>query len=264
MIFPVLKAALVIALGVPLLAYAFQERLLFFPQPLSEARRADIRQRQPSVEEVFIESERHTLHAWHVKAGPDAPLVLYFGGNAEDVSWMIEESAQVPGVAWLLTDYRGYGLSEGSPGEAALVADALAWYDRFAPQAKRVFAFGRSLGSGVAVQLAAARPVQALVLVTPYDSIAAVAKRHYWYLPVDLLLKHRFDSIARAPAMKAPLLCLVAAEDAVIPPEHAERLFAAWGGPKRKVLLQAAGHNSTDAHPLFWPAVREFLSQPLQ
>jgi uncharacterized protein len=248
---------------VPLLAYAFQERLLFFPQALSEARRADVRQRYPSVEEVFIESEQHKLHAWHVKAGPDAPLVVYFGGNAEEVSWMVEASAQVPGVSWLLTDYRGYGLSGGAPGEAALVADALAWYDKFAPSAKRVFVFGRSLGSGVAVQLAAARPVQAVVLVTPYDSIAAVAKRHYWYLPVDLLLKHRFDSIARAPAMKTPLLCVVAGEDAVIPPDHAERLFAAWGGPKRKVLLQAAGHNTTDEHPLFWPAVREFLSQPL-
>ena len=248
----------------PLLAYAFQERLLFFPQPLSEARRAEVRQRFPSVAEVFIESAGRKLHGWHVQAGPDAPLALYFGGNAEEVSWMIEASAQVPGVSWLLTDYRGYGLSEGEPGEAALVADALAWYDRFAPQAKRVYAFGRSLGSGVAVQLAAARPLQGVLLVTPYDSIAAVAKHHYWYLPVDLLLKHRFDSIARAPAMKQPLLCLIAAEDEVIPPEHAERLFAAWGGPKRKIVLQAAGHGSVDSHPLYWPSVREFLTARVQ
>ena len=164
-------------------------------------------------------------------------------------------------MSWLLTDYRGYGLSEGSPGEAALVADALAWYDKVVDRKQRVFVFGRSLGSGVAVQLAAVRPVQGVILVTPYDSIAAVAKRHYWYLPVDLLLKHRFDSIARAPALKVPLLCLIAEEDAVIPPEHAERLYAAWGGPKQKLLLQAAGHNSIDAHPLFWPMIREFVTQ---
>ena len=248
----------------PLLAYAFQERLLFFPQPLPEARRSDVRQRFPSVEEVFVESGQGRLHAWHVKAGANAPLVLYFGGNAEEVSWMVEEVAGMPGISWLLTDYRGYGLSEGSPGEAALVADALAWYDRFSTPGQRVVVFGRSLGSGVAVQLAAARPVAGVVLATPYDSIAAVAKRHYWYLPVDLLLRHRFDSIARAPALRQPLLCLVAAEDAVIPPEHAERLFAAWGGPKRKIVLESAGHNTTDAHPLFWPAVREFLAAQVQ
>jgi hypothetical protein len=126
---------------------------------------------------------------------------------------------------------------------------------------KRIFAFGRSLGSGVAVALAAQRPVARLILATPYDSLAAVAKRPYWYLPVDLLLKHRFDSTALAPALKQPLLCLIAERDEVIPPVHGERLFDAWGGEKRKVILQESGHNSTDAHPMFWTSIREFLAQ---
>jgi hypothetical protein len=78
---------------------------------------------------------------------------------------------------------------------------------------------------------------------------------------VDLLLKHRFDSIARAPLLKQPLLCLIAERDEVIPPVHGERLFDAWGGAKRRIVLQDAGHNSTDAHPMFWPAIREFLAQ---
>jgi len=258
---PAVGAALALALGMPLLAYAFQDRLLFFPQPLSEARRTEVRQRFPSATEVFIESQQKKLHGWHVDAGPRAPLILYFGGNAEEVFWMIEEATQLPGASWLLTDYRGYGRSEGEPGEAALIADALAWYDRYAPEAKRIYLFGRSLGSGVAVQLAAARAVDGVILVTPYDSIAAVAKRHYWYLPVDLLLKHRFDSIARAPAVKAPLLCMIAEHDQVIPPEHGERLCAAWGGEKQKLVLRGAGHNSTDGDPAFWPAIREFVSR---
>ena len=100
-----------------------------------------------------------------------------------------------------------------------------------------------------------------MILVTPFDSLAAVAKRYYWYLPVDLLLKHRFDSIELAPTLKQPLLCLIADRDEVIPPAHGERLFDAWGGPKRKVLLEEAGHNSIDAHPLFWTSIREFLAQ---
>ena len=191
-------------------------------------------------------------------------MVLYFGGNAEEVSWMLDELGDAPGASWMLVDYRGYGLSEGSPGEAALIADGLQWHDHVAAlpgvDSKRVFVFGRSLGSGVAVALAAQRPVAGVILATPYDSLASVAKRYYWYLPVDLLLKHRFDSLALAPGMRQPLLCLIAERDEVIPRVHGERLFDAWGGPKRKILLQEAGHNSADAHPAFWPSIREFLA----
>lgn len=192
-------------------------------------------------------------------------MVLYFGGNAEDTSWMMEEIGNAPGVAWLVTSYRGYGLSEGSPGEAALLSDALQWFDYATTipgvDTKRIYLFGRSLGSGVAVALAARRPAAGVILATPYDSLAAVAKRYYWYLPVDLLLKHRFDSILLAPRLTQPLLCLIAGRDEVIPPVHAERLFEAWGGSKRKLLLQEAGHNATDDHPFFWPAIREFLAR---
>jgi uncharacterized protein len=254
-----LKGALAVAIGVPLGIYLLQDRLLFHPQRLDDARRAEVKKRFPGVEDAFLDADGAKLHAWRLKGPEGAPLILYFGGNAEEVSWMIEESANLPGVSWLLVDYRGYGLSEGSPGETELVADALRWFDKIAPDAKRIVAFGRSLGSGVAVQLAAARPVQSLILVTPYDSIAAVAKRYYAYVPVDLLLKHRFDSLARASALKQPLLCLIAERDEVIPAEHAERLYAAWAGEKQKVVLRGAGHNSTDADPAFWPAVRKFL-----
>ena len=213
--------------------------------------------------EVFLTAADGTrIHAWHLKSGE--PLLLYFGGNAEEVSWMIDAvGAEFPGASWLLMDYRGYGLSGGSPSEKALVADALALYDHAAKlpgvNPKRIYALGRSLGSGVAVALAAERPLAGIILVTPFDSLAAVAKRYYWYLPVDWMLKHRFDSIARAPQLRTPLLCLIAERDEVIPAAHAERLFESWGGAKRKVVLTGAGHNTSDAHPLFWPAIRELL-----
>jgi len=253
-----------VAVGLPLIAYLAQDALIFYRQPLPEARRADVAKRFPAVQEVFLQAKDGTkLQAWYAKAG--SPLVMYFGGNAEEVSWMLDETGNTPGVSWLLVDYRGYGLSEGAPGEGALVSDALQWFDHAMAfpgvDPKQIFVFGRSLGSGVAVALAAQRPVAGAILATPYDSLAAVAKRHYWYLPVDLLLKHRFDSIALAPTLKQPLLCLIAERDEVIPPVHGDRLFEAWGGPKRKVVLQEAGHNSTDSHPLFWTSVREFLPQ---
>ena len=110
--------------------------------------------------------------------------------------------------------------------------------------------------------LAAQRPLAGVILATPVDSLAAVAKRYYWYLPVDWMLKHRFDSMERAPRLGAPLLCLIAERDEVIPPEHGERLYAAWGGPKSKVLLAGANHNATDTHPLFWASIRKFLQLP--
>jgi len=260
------KIAAAIAIGLPLVVYFVQDSLIFFRQPVSEARRAEVAKRYPAVQEVFLTSDDGTrLQAWHAIAPGPAPVVLYFGGNAEETSWMLAELGNAPGVSWLIVSYRGYGLSEGSPSEAALASDALQWFDYVASRpgtdAKRIFVFGRSLGSGVAVALAARRPTAGVILSTPYDSLAAVAKRYYWYLPVDLLLKHRFDSIVLAPQIRQPLLCLIAERDEVIPPAHAERLFEAWGGPKKKLLLQEAGHNTTDDHPLFWPAIREFLAR---
>ena len=255
---------LAVAVGLPLIVYLAQDALIFYRQPLPEARRAEVARRFPAVQEVFLQAKDGTrLQAWHAKAG--TPLVIYFGGNAEETSWMLEELGNAPGVSWLIVNYRGYGLSEGSPSEAALVSDALQWFDYAmtlpGAEPNHVFAFGRSLGSGVAVALAAQRPIARLVLVAPYDSLAAAAKRHYWYLPVDLLLKHRFDSIALAPALKQPLLCMIAETDEVITQVHGERLFDAWGGEKRRILLQESGHNSTDAHPMFWRSIREFLAQ---
>jgi hypothetical protein len=247
----------VVVIGYPLLMYLAQDSLIFHPQRLPESHRAALAQRG-SVESLFIDAPDGTrLHAWHVKGDP---LVMYFGGNAEEVSWMLEQGARrTPGAGWLLVDYRGYGSSGGSPSEAALVADAIQWYDSVAKSHKSVYVFGRSLGSGVAVQLAAQRPVAGAILVAPFDSLVEVGKRHYPFLPVSWLLKHRFDSVSVAPKVKAPLLCIVATDDEIIPVEHAKRLYEAWGGEKRWVELRGAGHNSTDSAPEFWASIRAFI-----
>ena len=262
------KLALAIVVAVPLAVYFLQERLIFFPQPLSGSERAEIKRHFRDVHEITILSgDKNRLRAWHVVAAPGAPLVLYFGGNAEDVAWMIPEvAAHAPEVAWLLVNYRGYGGSEGAPSEASISADALHWYDYAAAELKpgRIVVFGRSIGSGAAVFLASQRIVSQVILVTPFDSLVEVAKRHYPFLPVGLMLRHRFDSIGRAPAIRAPLLCIAAQRDDIIPPAHAKKLYDAWGGPKRWVELEEAGHNTTDSHPLFWQNVVSFLMKPAQ
>ena len=154
MLAAILKIALGIAIALPLVVYLLQDRLMFFPQPLSPARRAAVAARFPAVTSVTLRTaDGKQVHAWQVQATPGAPLVLYFGGNAEEVSGMLEaigdpRGGATPGVGWLLLDYRGYGASEGTPSEAALTADARMLYDHartLAGPSARIFAFGRSL-----------------------------------------------------------------------------------------------------------------------
>jgi pimeloyl-ACP methyl ester carboxylesterase len=257
----ILKLAAGLAIGLPLVMYLLQDRLIFHPQPLPEAHRALIAART-AAESVFRQAaDGSRLHAWRLKAPRGAPLVIYFGGNAEEVSWMIGEArARTPGVGWLLVDYRGYGSSDGAPSEATLTADASVWYDHVANEGSRVFVFGRSLGSGVAIRLAAERPVAGVIVVAPFDSLVAVARHHFPYLPVSWLLRHRFDSVEHAPRMTVPLLCVVARHDEVIPAIHARRLHDAWAGPKRWVDIDG-GHNSTDGAPAFWQSIQAFLTE---
>jgi pimeloyl-ACP methyl ester carboxylesterase len=163
-----------------------------------------------------------------------------------------------------MVNYRGYGMSEGKPGEEAIFRDALAIYDAFAKRddvdAKRVAVMGVSLGSGVATYLAAHRPVQAVILVTPYDSIARIAGEKFWFAPVTLILKHRFDSIALAPKVRQPALFMVAAEDEIISVANSRRLFDAWAGPKQWNLVKGEGHNTISFSADYWRAIGKFLA----
>ncbi len=260
-----LKLAGCVALGFPVLIYFLQERLIFFPQPLAQ----DPLRANPgtAMEEVnLITSDQVRLHGWLARPGATqapAPILIYFGGNAEEVSWLASSAGRYAGWSLLTLNYRGYGRSEGKPGEAELFADALRIYDYAASRAQggRVAVMGRSLGSGVAVYLASQRPAAAVILVSPYDSVESVAKGIYPYLPVGLMLKHRFDSLARAPKIKAPLLCLVASDDRVIPRPHSERLYAAWGGPRQWLEIRPAGHDSIADAPDYWRAIAAFLAK---
>jgi pimeloyl-ACP methyl ester carboxylesterase len=187
---------------------------------------------------------------------------LYFGGNAEDVYFNAADFAgRLPGHSVYLVNYRGYGGSTGSPTEDALFADAVALFDALTPRHHAVDVIGRSLGSGVGVYLAANRPVRRLVLVTPFDSVLAMARRLYPVYPVDWLLKDRFDSVGHATDITASVLLLVAERDRVVPPEHAERLAAAFSqAPAEQVLIERAGHNDVTAYPNYWSRLARFLS----
>ncbi len=258
-----LKLAACIVLGFPVLIYFLQERLIFFPQPLTQdPLKANT---GAAIEAVSLSThEGLELRGWLVHGSATrtpAPILIYFGGNAEEVSWLAASAGRYAGWSLLLINYRGYGGSEGKPGEAALFADALQIYDYAQGRARggRVALMGRSLGSGVAVYLAAQRPVAGVILVSPYDSIESVARGVYPFLPIALMLKHRFDSLSRAAQIRTPLLCLVASEDRVIPRPHSERLYAAWGGPRQWREISPAGHDSIADAPEYWRAIEGFL-----
>lgn len=254
----------VLVLGVPGALYFAQDGMLFFPQPGPAAPLAA--RRGHAVEELaFTTADGVHVRGWLVAAArTPAPLLIYYGGNAEEVSW---QAAEPWPEDWslALVNYRGYGRSEGKPSEQALFADAELAFDALAARADidrtRIVLVGRSLGSGVATHVASRREVAGLVLISPFDSMIALGQRHYPVLPVRLLLKHPFDSLSLAPAQKAPLLAIVGERDGIIPPEHSRRLYDAWGGPKQWALVLRAGHNELGPQPEFWRPIAEFLAE---
>lgn len=155
------------------------------------------------------------------------PLLVYYGGNAMDISMMLPYLDRFP-HAKLLVNYRGYGLSTGSPTEQDIMGDSLAILDSVLKETGRtpddVILVGQSLGSGVATQVASVRHVKKLVLLVPFDSLLETARGLFPYLPVRLLLPDHFRSDLAAPKVACPVSILAAGADEVIPPHHAKRL----------------------------------------
>ncbi len=230
--------------------YARQRSMIYYPVP----------ERASSLGAMSLPVEGAVLRIWTLKR-PGSRALIYFGGNAEDVSGSLGEFAQaLPERSLYFVNYRGYGGSTGAPTEAALVADALAIFDSLHQDHDEIAVVGRSLGSGVAVQLAVARPVSALVLVTPFDSLARVGQAAMPWLPVAFLMRDRYESARFAPRVTCPTLLLVAAADAVIPPTHAHSLLAAFAaGRARAVELPGAGHNDLQLWPQYYREIAAFL-----
>lgn len=243
-----------------LFIYVQQERLIFYPRANDPALREQWRWQR-----VEIPSGEHVLEGWWADAGaPESNLTLvYFGGNAEDVLFTARNAARLAAKRMLVVNYRGYGGTKGKPTQQALFEDALAIHAYVlgpgGAEAQDIVVMGRSLGSGVATLLAAKREVRAAVLITPFDSIKAVAARHYPALLVEWLLRHPFPSAEMAPQARVPALFLVAENDEVIAPAHAYALARAWGGPNQVRAFAHVGHNDIDQHPDYYGAINTFF-----
>ncbi|MEL7451467.1 MAG: hypothetical protein AAFN78_19810 [Pseudomonadota bacterium] len=246
--------AILLAVGYAgICAYLFfvQRSMIYFPTPVvhsTDAVRLD------------VDTGEATIRLWRVGA-VESRAILYFGGNAEEVSKNAREFATAfPDHTIYLVNYRGYGGSSGSPSEQGLYHDALFLYDQLDGTHESVAVIGRSLGSGVATKLATERDIAWLVLVTPFDSISRVAQGHFRWLPVSLLIKDRFDSHGRAARITAPTLVLAASNDEIIPRRHTEALIEAiTQAPLTVVELKGTSHNTVSDTPDYLAAIRQFI-----
>lgn len=229
-----------------------QRRLIYFPsrETVPSATRYF-----PRARDVVLDTEDgKRLGAWYLPAatsGP-GPAVLVFNGNGGD------RSARAPlalglsrlGMSVLLFDYRGYGANEGRPSENGLAMDARAAQAWLSAQREvdpsRIVYFGESLGAAVAVGLSTERAPAALVLRSPFTSLAEVGKVHYPLLPVGLFLIDRFPSIDRIGSITVPVMIVAGDRDDVVPESLSRKLYDAANEPKRYLLVPGTGHNDLE------------------
>ena len=260
-----LKTALIIGLlgygGLLALMYLFQRSLMYFPD---KTRIAPAAVDLPQAEEVILTSaDGEKLIAWHVPPRGDKLVVLYFQGNAGALdlragrfAWLIAD-----GTGLLALSYRGYGGSTGKPSEDGLIRDATAAYDFAAAHypAERIVLWGESLGTGVAVALAAKRSVGGVMLDAPFTSLADVGAAAYPFAPVRWFMKDPFRSDLRIAKVTAPMLVMHGERDRVVPITFGERLFMLAREHKRMVRFPGAEHANLDGYGAA-VVVRDFLA----
>ena len=245
----VLLVAAAVALALLGLIWLGQRRMMYFPFATvpspSAVGLADVEQ------VTFTTDDDVDLRGWFVAAtqSPARATMLVCNGNAGNRAYRADlaRAFRAHGVAVLLFDYRGFGDSAGSPGERGLALDARAarryLLSRSDVDSARVVYFGESLGAAVATELAAEHPPAALVLRSPFTSMAAVGAHHYPILPVRLLLRDRYATIDRIARVRAPLLVIAGDADSIVPLEQSRRVHDAARSPKTLVVLEGADHN---------------------
>ena len=245
----VIVAALYLALCAAL--FVFQRALIYFPQPRAVG--------TPDTLLTLSVADAQVLVTVRPHEGPDA--LIYFGGNAEDVSRNLPDfSLAFPDRALYLLHYRGFGGSAGSPSEEAISRDAMTLFDKVYDAHPNIAVVGRSLGSGVAVRLASQRPASRLILITPYNSLEDLAVRQYPVFPVKWLLKDRFESWKYAAHITVPTLMIAAEHDEVIPRSSTDKLYSHFAkGVATLKVIPGVGHNSIAGSPEYLKLMRDGL-----
>lgn len=262
MIRTLLVGALIGYLAIAAVLYLFQRRLQYFPdtQRISPAAAG-----LAGFDEISLATpDGETLLAWHAPAPSGKRTIVYFHGNGGALQHRADRARlfRRSGYGMLLLSYRGYGGSTGVPTEKGLAIDALTAIDHLAGlgvDPSDLIYFGESIGAGVAVPAAVARPPAGVVLEAPFTSALDVAKGVYWWLPVGLLMKDRFESDALIGRVHAPLAIIHGDRDTVVPIGLGHRLYEAANEPKIMIVQEGRGHN-TPLDPEVWRRIESFLA----
>jgi len=237
--------ALVFYAGFVALLFIMQRAIQYFPESF---RTAPAAAGLPEAEEVVLDTaDGERVIVWHVPPRGDKPVFLYLHGNGASLRWRLDRfrALTADGSGLVALSYRGYGGSSGHPTEAGLIEDAATAYAftaaRYPPE--RIVVWGESLGTGVAVAIAAEKPIGRLVLQAPFTSAADIAAQRYWFVPVRLLMKDQFRSDLSIGKVTAPVLVLHGDRDEVVPFAFGERLYQLINAPKRFVRVAGGGHN---------------------
>jgi fermentation-respiration switch protein FrsA (DUF1100 family) len=247
----------------------FQRKFIYFPYKLDKE--FEYPSYVSEMEEVFITCENgNTINGLFVPGKDTFPTVVIFHGNAGNVTHrdIILQGFNRLGYAVLLIDYQGYGKSEGTPSEKNLYLDGRASLEWLSKEKKvkpeEIVFFGKSLGSGVAVELATKNRFKGLILESPFTSIASVARSHfpYKFFPVNLLLIDKFDNAAKIHRVNSPLLITHGTEDTIVNKEEGEKLFKQANMPKKLYLIEGADHNNIQYYnpQKYWETIAEWLA----
>jgi hypothetical protein len=261
-----LIGAALIYLALLVVIYLLQRHLLYHP---SRTQSSPAEVGLSGVEVINLSTRPgENLIAWYAPARDGKPTILFFHGNAGDISGRGERFAyyQQVGFGVMFLSYRGYGASTGEPTEEGLISDANAAYDWLIKQnvpASKIVLVGESLGTGVSIQLAAHRPVAAIALEAPFTSTADVARLSYWWLPVGLLMKDQFKSIDYLKDLHVPLLVMHGTDDRLIPVEMGKALYEAASEPKEFVAIPNGTHGSIFSESA-WQREIDFFNRQLR
>lgn len=248
--------------------FVFQRKLMYLPDtnPLPPTRIYGI----DTLEQIsLMTKDGLRLEAFYMPAQTeDAGTIVLFHGNAGSISHRVAKGAayHLFGVGVLLVEYRGYGGNSGTPTEQGLYNDGRAAMDFLTKKLnlppEKIAIYGESLGSGVAVQMATEYDAAALVLETPFSSTAAVASAIYPFIPAKLLLKDRYDNIAKIGHIKPmPVLIVHGTADGVVPFTEGEKLFDAAVAPKKFITIEGGNHNNLYSFPATATEIGTFLRQ---
>ena len=242
------RAALVLAAlyaGVVLGMYLAQDRIMFDPdRSIVHPQELDL----AGVEEVTIVTpDGESLAAWYTPAQSGHPTILFLHGKGGNIGHRPNRyrSYTAKGFGVLFLEWRGFGMSTGSPSEQGLVTDAVAAYDWLLSRGLKpgaIAVVGESLGTGIAAILATRRPVKVLALEAAYSSMADLAAYRYWWLPARLLINNPIDAAAALTKVHIPLLMQHGTDDVTVPFVIGRRLFDFANQPKQFIAIPGAGH----------------------